>query len=142
MIRRPPRSTPLYSSAASDVYKRQLLLYGKSSLHSQVSVRIKVEIKEESANFHDLVSGSKTNLIALIVKLQETLDNSIRTIVIDKLFDESIYSGKSQAEVNEVRQSNAILKLYLMYYQEHKELLNCKAFFQGCFASCFLLICR
>eukprot|EP00826_Nyctotherus_ovalis_P016866 TRINITY_DN1491_c0_g1_i6.p1 TRINITY_DN1491_c0_g1~~TRINITY_DN1491_c0_g1_i6.p1 ORF type:complete len:133 (+),score=13.84 TRINITY_DN1491_c0_g1_i6:25-399(+) len=27
MIRRPPRSTPLYSSAASDVYKRQLLLH-------------------------------------------------------------------------------------------------------------------
>src|SRR5665647_1877844 len=24
MIRRPPRSTPLYSSAASDVYKRQI----------------------------------------------------------------------------------------------------------------------
>ena len=26
MIRRPPRSTPLYSSAASDVYKRQHIL--------------------------------------------------------------------------------------------------------------------
>ena len=26
MIRRPPRSTPLYSSAASDVYKRQKLV--------------------------------------------------------------------------------------------------------------------
>src|SRR5660397_295185 len=26
MIRRPPRSTPLYSSAASDVYKRQIQL--------------------------------------------------------------------------------------------------------------------
>src|SRR5674476_212858 len=26
MIRRPPRSTPLYSSAASDVYKRQVFL--------------------------------------------------------------------------------------------------------------------
>ena len=26
MIRRPPRSTPLYSSAASDVYKRQVLM--------------------------------------------------------------------------------------------------------------------
>ena len=26
MIRRPPRSTPLYSSAASDVYKRQMFL--------------------------------------------------------------------------------------------------------------------
>ena len=29
MIRRPPRSTPLYSSAASDVYKRQVV-YNKS----------------------------------------------------------------------------------------------------------------
>src|SRR5665647_2740165 len=27
MIRRPPRSTPLYSSAASDVYKRQVWIY-------------------------------------------------------------------------------------------------------------------
>src|SRR5450759_5948863 len=27
MIRRPPRSTPLYSSAASDVYKRQLIAF-------------------------------------------------------------------------------------------------------------------
>ena len=26
MIRRPPRSTPLYSSAASDVYKRQITI--------------------------------------------------------------------------------------------------------------------
>ena len=26
MIRRPPRSTPLYSSAASDVYKRQVYM--------------------------------------------------------------------------------------------------------------------
>ena len=30
MIRRPPRSTPLYSSAASDVYKRQALLHEKN----------------------------------------------------------------------------------------------------------------
>ena len=28
MIRRPPRSTPLYSSAASDVYKRQAVRFG------------------------------------------------------------------------------------------------------------------
>src|SRR5665647_3790498 len=28
MIRRPPRSTPLYSSAASDVYKRQVAVMG------------------------------------------------------------------------------------------------------------------
>src|SRR5665647_2201785 len=35
MIRRPPRSTPLYSSAASDVYKRQVymvVLIGQQNL--------------------------------------------------------------------------------------------------------------
>src|SRR5660397_108005 len=30
MIRRPPRSTPLYSSAASDVYKRQAMYWDKN----------------------------------------------------------------------------------------------------------------
>ena len=35
MIRRPPRSTPLYSSAASDVYKRQgSFLLGKALLEA------------------------------------------------------------------------------------------------------------
>ena len=32
MIRRPPRSTPLYSSAASDVYKRQVYKGGDVAL--------------------------------------------------------------------------------------------------------------
>src|SRR5660398_136195 len=36
MIRRPPRSTPLYSSAASDVYKRQ-----------PASVNVRIEILNE-----------------------------------------------------------------------------------------------
>src|SRR5665647_1663752 len=33
MIRRPPRSTPLYSSAASDVYKRQRFLRSSPPCH-------------------------------------------------------------------------------------------------------------
>src|SRR5665647_3992801 len=32
MIRRPPRSTPLYSSAASDVYKRQPIYLSNNNL--------------------------------------------------------------------------------------------------------------
>eukprot|EP00826_Nyctotherus_ovalis_P066696 TRINITY_DN988_c0_g1_i18.p1 TRINITY_DN988_c0_g1~~TRINITY_DN988_c0_g1_i18.p1 ORF type:complete len:103 (-),score=21.51 TRINITY_DN988_c0_g1_i18:22-306(-) len=46
MIRRPPRSTPLYSSAASDVYKRQdmdntaLIKHGIKSPIVHVAVRI------------------------------------------------------------------------------------------------------
>ena len=41
MIRRPPRSTPLYSSAASDVYKRQTqpTNYQNSSIHSGPATR-------------------------------------------------------------------------------------------------------
>src|SRR5665647_3982469 len=35
MIRRPPRSTPLYSSAASDVYKRQSLYVCNEKLASE-----------------------------------------------------------------------------------------------------------
>src|SRR3546814_4482604 len=40
MIRRPPRSTPLYSSAASDVYKRQDFLAAISirQLHHWIQV--------------------------------------------------------------------------------------------------------
>src|SRR5674476_1126957 len=38
MIRRPPRSTPLYSSAASDVYKRQVLEGGEAVFDSRVIV--------------------------------------------------------------------------------------------------------
>ena len=41
MIRRPPRSTPLYSSAASDVYKRQLRSWATIrdiQFHSKVAI--------------------------------------------------------------------------------------------------------
>ena len=38
MIRRPPRSTPLYSSAASDVYKRQLKTRGFHSVVGGVAL--------------------------------------------------------------------------------------------------------
>ena len=41
MIRQPPRSTPLYSSAASDVYKRQVLCNGKISRLSINSFKFK-----------------------------------------------------------------------------------------------------
>src|SRR5660397_291923 len=38
MIRRPPRSTPLYSSAASDVYKRQHWARGNSGAPTFLNV--------------------------------------------------------------------------------------------------------
>ena len=42
MIRRPPRSTPLYSSAASDVYKRQLSLSLSLSLSLPLALSLSV----------------------------------------------------------------------------------------------------
>ena len=44
MIRRPPRSTPLYSSAASDVYKRQLIdcVIGNSCTNDSATASIKI----------------------------------------------------------------------------------------------------
>ena len=78
-----------------------------------------------------MVNGSKTNLIALLITLQKYLNTSIRNSVIDSLLCKASYEGKSQAELNEIKQNNAILRLYLMYYEEHKELINWKAFFKG-----------
>src|SRR5665647_3797294 len=45
MIRRPPRSTPLYSSAASDVYKRQ----GAVSTFTEETETVVVELLEGAA---------------------------------------------------------------------------------------------
>src|SRR5665647_1578132 len=39
MIRRPPRSTPLYSSAASDVYKRQGQEHGTKTEHLKYAAK-------------------------------------------------------------------------------------------------------
>ena len=40
MIRRPPRSTPLYSSAASDVYKRQLIYILYKTNHDKIGDKL------------------------------------------------------------------------------------------------------
>src|SRR5660397_117003 len=49
MIRRPPRSTPLYSSAASDVYKRQVntSITNNGALGTLPRVGLQWQLKEE-----------------------------------------------------------------------------------------------
>ena len=49
MIRRPPRSTPLYSSAASDVYKRQVLVRLLHTTASACCASIRVAVGLEQA---------------------------------------------------------------------------------------------
>eukprot|EP00826_Nyctotherus_ovalis_P065842 TRINITY_DN9694_c0_g1_i19.p1 TRINITY_DN9694_c0_g1~~TRINITY_DN9694_c0_g1_i19.p1 ORF type:complete len:373 (-),score=120.89 TRINITY_DN9694_c0_g1_i19:25-1119(-) len=52
MIRRPPRSTPLYSSAASDVYKRQALHH--FSIAKEINTGL-FEDCEDSRQFHSFI---------------------------------------------------------------------------------------
>ena len=58
MIRRPPRSTPLYSSAASDVYKRQVNVLGLTfkencpDLRNTKVINIIKELKDYGLDVH------------------------------------------------------------------------------------------
>src|SRR5665647_2311071 len=53
MIRRPPRSTPLYSSAASDVYKRQHHQLNTQFIAKLLFIRsVTVLIDEEDVRLH------------------------------------------------------------------------------------------
>src|SRR5660397_269089 len=76
MIRRPPRSTPLYSSAASDVYKRQvkdrrLLSTGYNGVpsgvtHCEVVGCLRERLKVPSGERHELCRGLHAEQNAII----------------------------------------------------------------------------
>src|SRR5665647_3088609 len=55
MIRRPPRSTPLYSSAASDVYKRQAEQWPESMWRSCIAAGHKAVQHADPALFSGLL---------------------------------------------------------------------------------------
>ena len=75
MIRRPPRSTPLYSSAASDVYKRQEL---KSELK-----RIK-----EIMHFTSQKIANKLSMTIQMPFVDENIIRSVETLPVDLLINQ------------------------------------------------------
>ena len=62
MIRRPPRSTPLYSSAASDVYKRQISDFRRD---------IKRYLDKVTENFETLIINRGKDSGVVIMSLEE-----------------------------------------------------------------------
>ena len=54
MIRRPPRSTPKPSSAASDVYKRQTLSLATAGVHKKSNLKREYYSKIDTADFYAL----------------------------------------------------------------------------------------
>ena len=72
MIRRPPRSTPLYSSAASDVYKRQISLFeGPHTGKNFLTTEMINKIKKEKANFLRLCFVILTCILPIYMIIQE-----------------------------------------------------------------------
>src|SRR5660398_318245 len=59
MIRRPPRSTPLYSSAASDVYKRQVAQQSIRTAHNHLAITL-VELGYSAAHILHAELGLST----------------------------------------------------------------------------------
>ena len=63
MIRRPQRYTPLYSSAASDVYKSQSLKSLKSRETARVEIAMAVEIESDEG----VVEITQGNEVAVVI---------------------------------------------------------------------------
>ena len=80
MIRRPPRSTPLYSSAASDVYKRQ----GPKKITSQIEKitnykQRKINLKSRIKKIKNSETVSYTHLRA-----HETPEHLVCRLLLEK----------------------------------------------------------
>eukprot|EP00826_Nyctotherus_ovalis_P010213 TRINITY_DN12713_c0_g2_i18.p1 TRINITY_DN12713_c0_g2~~TRINITY_DN12713_c0_g2_i18.p1 ORF type:complete len:120 (-),score=45.12 TRINITY_DN12713_c0_g2_i18:3-341(-) len=82
MIRRPPRSTPLYSSAASDVYKRQY----QRRVHGDI-ISMQITIKTVTGRKIDLNVDDDTTVLQIKQTLQEREG-------IDAAMLKLIYNGK------------------------------------------------
>src|SRR5665647_3243281 len=94
MIRRPPRSTPLYSSAASDVYKRQDLIVMRHPLEG--SARYAAEVADVPViNAGDGANQHPTQTLLdmySIRKTQGTLDNINIFMVGDLKYGRTVHS--------------------------------------------------
>ena len=112
MIRRPPRSTPCASSAASDVYKRQELdsawrdhLYAMDSMKTGIRLRAYnqkdplVEYKKESFNlFTELIDEIKFNTIRTLQVIQFKMESA----------EEEAIAATKRLEAEQMRQEAQI----------------------------------
>eukprot|EP00826_Nyctotherus_ovalis_P008377 TRINITY_DN12166_c0_g1_i5.p1 TRINITY_DN12166_c0_g1~~TRINITY_DN12166_c0_g1_i5.p1 ORF type:complete len:200 (+),score=63.44 TRINITY_DN12166_c0_g1_i5:63-602(+) len=98
MIRRPPRSTPLYSSAASDVYKRQ---YGSKKQIEQRIAQLKKYLedhKDISLTWRKIVQNRISRLSGLVgILYVGAQTESIRNETYDKIID-ALNACKSATE--------------------------------------------
>src|SRR5665647_1853419 len=98
MIRRPPRSTPLYSSAASDVYKRQVVLRARLGGQPQVE-RLSVALDADRELFARSEARLELHLFPRRYGLARDRRDAVprldprplgRTLVVDDLHDRGL----------------------------------------------------
>src|SRR5674476_920205 len=80
-IRRPPRSTPLYSSTASDVYKRQLAFFERIEYRFGVSFENSYfKINDEPVSYtHLRAHETGRNLVCRLLLEKDTATTEIYT---------------------------------------------------------------
>ena len=99
MIRRPPRSTPLYSSAASDVYKRQTVQCARQL--SKLILELSGFGPPNDPSSFDSISTSPKQKTATV---QENSDNGVQNAVsLAPPRDKAASSYKSEEQVRETR---------------------------------------
>ena len=91
MIRRPPRSTPLYSSAASDVYKRQINSF---EMNNELDGLLEVNVQLSYKNFRIVEGNLKDRIIDKAIdvvgekvkdKLKDKMLGGFTSTLIDRL---------------------------------------------------------
>src|SRR5660397_221931 len=80
MIRRPPRSTPLYSSAASDVYKRQTVLAIRDHTSFAIQIAVWLWLTVIAANLAEAVADGRGKAQAEALRRAKT-DTIARRVV-------------------------------------------------------------
>src|SRR5660397_45533 len=88
MIRRPPRSTPLYSSAASDVYKRQVI-GGFMDFKNRDFI---VESNNRSKAYGIDVKQRESNKVLTEKELDEKIKEKSNLIMTSSPFVENLYN--------------------------------------------------
>ena len=79
MIRRPPRSTPLYSSAASDVYKRQR--YGENPHQKSAIYSKNLNLNINQVHGKQLSYNNYSDIFAALT-ISKSLPKNIGTVII------------------------------------------------------------
>ena len=86
-------------------------------------------VKDDELSLFDLNTGGRTNVIALIVLLEQVVERQLDEEILNKILDTC--TGKSLKEINKVKEDNVIIRLGLMYYRKYGKTINWSDFFHS-----------